>query len=143
LDKGYIVHALKDHRYEFIAVNFANADMVGHTGDFRATERAIGILDDELNRIIVTLLKEGGQGIITADHGNAEEMINGETGKPDTEHSTNRVPFFLIAPHHHYKKLGIPHSGRLRKGILANVAPTLLKIMEISKPKEMTAKALF
>jgi len=139
----YVVKALKSHHYEFIAVNFANADMVGHTGNFEATEKAIAILDVELNRIVTTLLKEGGQGIITADHGNAEEMINLKTGAPDTEHSVNKVPLFLIVPHRDYKKLGISHTAKLRKGSLANVAPTVLKMMKIPKPKEMKAKSLF
>lgn len=139
----YIIRALKDHRYEFIAVNFANADMVGHTGDIEAAKKAIKTLDFELGRVVTALLKEGGRGIITADHGNAEYMVDLETNKPDTEHSTSKVPCFLIVPHHEYKKFGIPHTAKLRSGSLSNVAPTVLKLMNIDKPKEMVAKPLF
>lgn len=139
----YVIRSIKDHRFDFIAVNFANADMVGHTGDFNAAETAVKTLDKELNRIVVALLKEGGQGIITADHGNVEEMINPKTGKPDTEHSTSKVPLYLIVPHHDYKKLGLPHSGKLSLGKLAQVAPTILKMMKVTKSKEMNAKPLF
>jgi 2,3-bisphosphoglycerate-independent phosphoglycerate mutase len=140
---NYVIKALEDHRYEFITVNFANADMVGHTGDLQAAEAAVHTLDTELERIIEVLLKEGGQGVITADHGNVEEMINVRTNQPDTEHSRNKVPLFLIVSHHHYKSLGIPRSGKLKKGKLANVAPTILKMMDIKKPPEMTEKPLF
>lgn len=139
----YIIRALKDHRYEFIAVNFANADMVGHTGDLAAAQKAVNTLDFQLERVVAALLKEGGRGIITADHGNAEQMVDPETNKPDTEHSTSKVPFFVIVPHHEYKKFGIPHTAKLRTGALANVAPTILKLMGIDKPKEMAAKPLF
>jgi 2,3-bisphosphoglycerate-independent phosphoglycerate mutase len=140
---NYLIKTIEEHRYEFIAVNFANADMVGHTGDLQAAEKAVATLDHELERVIKVLLKEGGQGIITADHGNVEEMINKRTGQPDTEHSVNRVPLFLIISHHHYKQFGIPHSRKLSKGKLCNVAPTILKFMGIKKPAEMAAKPLF
>ncbi len=142
LVSDYIIHAIKDHRFDFIAVNFANADMVGHTGDFKAVERAVKILDEELGRIVETLLKEGGRGIITADHGNAEEMQN-DNGAPNTEHSTNKVPCYLLVHHRDFKRYGIPHTGNLRKGKLANIAPTILKLMHIKQPKDMTAKPLF
>lgn len=139
----YVVEAIKSGRYDFIAVNFANADMVGHTGDLKASEIAIKTVDRELDRVISTLLKYGGQGLITADHGNVEEIINPKTGLPDTEHSTSPVPCFIIGSRHDYKRIGIPHTGKLRKGKLANVAPTILKMMGIPRPKSMTAKALF
>lgn len=138
----YVIQAIKSNRYDFIAVNFANADMVGHTGDLKASEIAIKTVDHELDRVVTALLKEGGQGLITADHGNVEEIINPKTGLPDTEHSTNAVPCFIIGSRHDYRRIGVPH-GTLRKGKLANVAPTILKMMGIAHPKEMTAKALF
>jgi len=126
--------ALTKDNYEFIAVNFANADMLGHTGNLAAAEKSVTILDGELNRIAQTMVAVGANGLITADHGNAEEMINLKTGEIDSEHSTNPVPCLLI---NYAKKV------RLQKGKLANVAPTILKIMGVTKPKEMTAKPLF
>ncbi len=139
----YVIEAIKSGRYDFIAVNFANADMVGHTGDLKASEIAIKTVDRELDRVITALLKYGGQALITADHGNVEEIINPKTGLPDTEHSANPVPCFIIGSRHDYRRMGIPRAGFLRKGKLANVAPTILKMMGLPRPKAMTAKALF
>ncbi|KKU26422.1 MAG: 2,3-bisphosphoglycerate-independent phosphoglycerate mutase 2 [Candidatus Magasanikbacteria bacterium GW2011_GWA2_46_17] len=131
----YVVKAIESGEYEFIAVNFANPDMVGHTGNFEAGKIAVRAVDREANKVIETLLKYKGRGIITADHGNVEEMINLKTGEIDTEHSTNPVPCFLV---------GIDKiSKKLRKGKLADVAPTILKMMGMGKPKEMTGKALY
>ncbi len=130
----YVVKALQKNEYEFIAVNFANADMVGHTGNLQAAQKALTALDTALNRIVETLVKVGGQGVITADHGNAEEMINLKTGEIDSEHSVNPVPFIML----NYAK-----RVRLTKGKLPQVAPTILKMMQIPKPKEMTSKPLF
>lgn len=131
----YAIGAIKSEHYEFIALNFANMDMVGHTGNFTAGQKAVKAVDQAIDRIAKTVLKHKGQLIITADHGNIEEMINAETGEPNTEHSTNPVPFILITDD---KK--IPRS--LPSGKLANVAPTILKLMGVAKPAEMTAKSL-
>ncbi len=138
-----VINALKEGRFEFIAANFANADMVGHTGDLKAGEIAVKTIDRELERIVEAILRVGGQGVITADHGNVEEIFNPKTGLPDTEHSNNPVPCFLVGSKHDYRRLGIPIGSRLHRGRLANIAPTILKMMGIPKPKEMTAKALF
>ena len=131
----YVEKALTKGSYEFICVNFANPDMVGHTGDLKAGEEAVAEVDEQVDRLIKVLQKTGGQGIITADHGNIEEMINLKTGEIDTEHSVNPVPMILLGAEH--KK------ARLKKGKLADVAPTILKMMGVKKPKEMTGKALF
>jgi len=131
----YVVGAIESGQYDFIAMNFANMDMVGHTGNFTAAQKAVSIVDAEMGRIIKVLIKNGGQAIATADHGNIEEMINESSGEPDTEHSINPVPFILINSH-----IKAPRS--LPDGKLANVAPTILKIMGIKKPAEMTAKSL-
>ncbi len=130
----FIIKALENKNFEFIAVNFANADMVGHTGNFVAGQKALSILDTQLNRIVEAMIKHNAQAILTADHGNAEEMLNLKTGEIDSEHSIYPVPCVLI---NYSKKV------RLKKGKLANVAPTILKMMDIKKPKEMTAKPLF
>lgn len=131
----YVINAIQSGQYEFIAMNFANMDMVGHTGNFAAAQKAVNIVDGEMARIIKVLIKNGGQAIVTSDHGNIEEMIDENSGEPDTEHSTSLVPFILIN-----SRVKAPH--KLSDGKLANVAPTILKIMGIAKPVEMTAKSL-
>ncbi len=137
-----IIKNIETEKYSFIAANFAASDMVGHTGNIEAAKTAIKIIDEELQKIIDSALKKNGVVIITADHGNVEEMIDAKTGEIDTEHSVNPVPFFLIATQETYKALGIK-KRELAKGKLANVAPTILKVMGIEKPKEMTGKSLF
>ncbi|MDO8499788.1 MAG: 2,3-bisphosphoglycerate-independent phosphoglycerate mutase [bacterium] len=121
--------------YDFICANFANADMVGHAGNLAAGTKAVAVIDSEVAKIIDCLKKFGGQGIITADHGNIEDMINATTGEIDTEHSVNPVPVILVASQ--WPKV------KLRKGKLADVAPTILKLMGIKKPQVMTGKSLF
>lgn len=130
-----IVGYVKKGTYDFITVNFPNADMVGHTGNFKAAQKAIRILDKEVDRLVRTVLQKNGHVIITADHGNAEEMFNEKTGEVVTEHTTNPVPFIVISKHQ--------SSLRLRKhGRLADVAPTILKLLGIEKPEEMAGKTL-
>jgi 2,3-bisphosphoglycerate-independent phosphoglycerate mutase len=131
----YLIGAIESGQYEFIAANFANPDMVGHTGVFKAGEIAVNTVDKQVQRVIKALTKCKGQGIITADHGNIEEMINLKTGEIDTEHSTNPVPFILF----NYSDRPV---RRIHKGKLANVAPTILKMMSVDKPAQMTADSL-
>ncbi|MBN3036848.1 MAG: 2,3-bisphosphoglycerate-independent phosphoglycerate mutase [Candidatus Diapherotrites archaeon] len=114
------------HGFDFVVVNYANCDMVGHTGVFSAAVKAVEAVDECLGRVIARVQELGGQAIILADHGNAEEMIM-EDGSPATYHSFNRVPCIAV-------------TGRkicLRDGALFNVAPTILELMGLSKPKEM------
>ncbi len=129
-----IIKYIKADKYNFICVNFPNPDMVGHTGDFEAGKMAVKIVDDAVKRVVDNILKKNGQIIIIADHGNADEMINSKTKEFMTEHTLNPVPFIYI-------KKGIK-KRKIKNGILADVAPSLLKIMEIEKPKEMTGKTL-
>jgi len=131
----YVEKAIIKGEFEFICVNFANPDMVGHTGVLAAGQEAVTEVDKQVERLIQALQKYGGQGIVTADHGNIEGMINLKTGEIDTEHSTNPVPMILIGGD--YAKV------KLKKGKLADVAPTILKMMGLDKPKEMTGKALW
>lgn len=123
-------------KYDFVCVNFPNADMVGHTGNYKATVKAIRIIDAQVKKIVDAVLRLNGNVVITADHGNAEEMIDEKTGEMLTEHTDNPVPFILVGKEWRKKKLK-------KKGKLCDVAPTLLKIMNISQPKEMTGKSLF
>ncbi|MBI5254478.1 phosphoglycerate mutase (2,3-diphosphoglycerate-independent), partial [Candidatus Falkowbacteria bacterium] len=129
-----IIGYLKKDTYNFICVNFPNPDMVGHTGNFEAGKKAIKIVDAGVEKIIGLLLKKNGQALIIADHGNAEEMIDLKTGEVDTEHSVNPVPCILVGKNLQVKKIS--------DGILADVAPTLLKLMGIKKAREMSGKTL-
>jgi len=119
---------IKKESADLIVLNFANGDMVGHTGDFNAAKKAAETVDKNVQKIVDEALKHDYAIIILADHGNAENMINPD-GSPNTAHTTNPVPVILID-----KDL----KPELKDGILANVAPTILKIMGLPKPKEMT-----
>lgn len=128
-----IIAKMKEVKYKFILVNFPNADMVGHTGNIEATVKAVEKVDACLGRISSFVLAQPEATLlITADHGNAEEMINLETGQVDTEHSTNPVPFIAVSR----KLLGNPQT--LPTGILSDVAPSILGILDIPQPEEMT-----
>lgn len=133
LDK--LLEALDSDKYDFIAVNFANPDMVGHTGSMEATEKAIKTVDECVGKLFDKVLSLGGCGIITADHGNAELMIDHETKRPITSHSTNPVPFLVV---------GDKYIGRelLDDGRLCDIAPTLLDMMDMKKPQEMSGHSL-
>lgn len=130
-----VVTYLKKDTYNFIVVNYPNADMLGHTGNITAAKKAIQVVDAEVKKIVTAVLSKNGTVVITADHGNAEDMMEAKTGEMMTEHSTNPVPFILVSKK--YRR------ARIKKGTLADVVPTMLKIMEIPIPKEMTGKALF
>lgn len=118
---------------DFICLNFANADMVGHTGDWNAVIKAVETVDKCVERVVTTALKNGYMIFLTADHGNADYMIN-EDGSPNTAHTKNLVPYFII---------GAGAGLKLHHGKLGDVAPTILKLMNLPKPKEMTGDVLF
>ena len=126
-----IVAELETGEPDFICLNFANADMVGHTGVFSAVVKAVETVDACVERVVTAGLKKGYSFLITADHGNADFMIN-EDGTPNTAHTTNPVPLFLIDSE--YKKIS--------NGRLSDLAPTVLKIMGLEIPEEMTGKIL-
>lgn len=131
-----VLKRLKGNMYDFVLVNFANPDMVGHTGVISAGIKACEAVDECLGKIVNTVITLNGTCIITADHGNVEEMINLTTGEIDTEHSTNPVPFIVIDKRYN-------HGGRiLPRGILGDVAPTILGILGIEKPQLMMGKNL-
>ena len=127
---------LEENLYDFILVNFANPDMVGHTGVLQAGITACEIVDQCLGKIVRTVMSVGGTVVITADHGNVEEMINLKNNEVDTEHSTNPVPFVVI------NKELIGKSRILTRGVLADVAPTILALLDIPKPNEMSGRNL-
>ena len=121
----------------FVLINYANPDMVGHTGNIGAAVKACEVVDECLGKLSDWISAYGGYMLITADHGNVEEMINAETGAIDTEHSINPVPFIAVSP----KLIG--KSVTLTSGILADVAPTVLKLLGINVPSNMTGHNLF
>ncbi len=133
-------------KYDFILANFANADMVGHTGNFEASVKAIEALDISLGKVIPAVLAAGGLIIVTADHGNVEEKIYKLTGERRTKHSINPVPFYLIGKGFERKKLRseeeIKENYKGIKGTLADVAPTILELFNLPIPSEMTGKSL-
>jgi 2,3-bisphosphoglycerate-independent phosphoglycerate mutase len=120
-------------KYDLIVVNFANPDMVGHTGDLDAAIAAVEAVDEQLIEVMIAVKEEGGAMIVTADHGNCELMIDPETGGPHTAHTTNPVPVALFNG---------PDGATIRAGRLADLAPSLLDLMGIGQPAEMTGESL-
>ena len=125
-----VIKKIKSKKYNVIIINFANPDMVGHTGVLKAAIKAVETTDDCVSDVIREVQKLNGVVLITADHGNCEEM----TGKRKTSHTTNKVPFIIVSEQK--KKI------KLRNGVLADIAPTMLYVLKIKKPKEMTGKSL-
>jgi len=123
-----------DQDYKLMVVNYANGDMVGHTGIEPAAVKAVEVLDECLAKVVAKALSKNMDVLITADHGNCEEMVNPTTGEPFTQHTTNPVPLVWIGPSAQNKKL--------KDGILADIAPTILGLLEIPKSKEMTGQNL-
>lgn len=130
-----VLEVLEKNEYDFIAINYANADMVGHTGDLAATIKAVEFLDKQLAKLSEAVLARGGNLIITADHGNADDMIDFNSDQPNTFHTKNPVPFLIVSEKFKDKKL---RDG----GVLGNIAPTILDILGIAKPRLMTKNSL-
>ena len=129
-----LVEAIKSDKYDVIVINFANPDMVGHTGVIPAAVAAVERVDSLVGDAVEAVKEVGGVMFICADHGNAEKMVDYETGKPHTAHTTNPVPFILVN--------GEPNWTLRKGGCLADIAPTLLEIMNLEQPAEMTGKSL-
>jgi len=132
--------------HDFILVNYANGDMVGHTGNFEATVEALEVLDRELRRVADAVLDVGGVMLVTADHGNAEEKLYRGSGEPRTKHTTNPVPFFLIAKEYRRENprtdAEIAAVYRKTASVLTDVAPTVIDLMGLEKPGEMMGVSL-
>ena len=127
-----VVEAINSKKYDCIILNYANPDMVGHTGVLEAAIKAIETIDECVGRVIEAVNNQDGVLLITADHGNAEQMIDYKTGEPHTAHTTNPVPLILVGM----------ENAKLREGRLADLAPTMLDIMNLEKPAEMTGESL-
>lgn len=130
-----VVEKIAAREYDVIVMNYANPDMVGHTGVMEAAIRAVEAVDDCLGRVVANVAEQGGVTVITGDHGNAEMMVEEDTGEPHTAHTVDRVPFILV---------GDAYVGRsLRQdGALKDVAPTVLEILGLEKPADMTGNSL-
>ena len=127
-----VVEAIQSDKYDCIILNYANPDMVGHTGNLEAAIKAIETIDSCVAKVVTAVEEKNGIIIMTADHGNAEQMIDYKTGEPHTAHTTNPVPLVLI---------GV-EGVKLKEGKLADLAPTMLELMELPKPEEMTGESL-
>lgn len=130
-----VLKRLKDNPYQFIVINYANGDMVGHTGDFDAARRAIEIVDENVGKVVKRLLELDAHILITADHGNSEQMVDYETGMVKTSHTTFPVELIYVANDSPGKKL-------IKRGKLSDIAPTALKLLGREIPQEMTADVL-
>ena len=130
--KNKLVDALQKEEYDFIVVNFANGDMVGHTGIYEAIEKAVAAVDECVKEVVETAKAHDYEAIIIADHGNADNAINPD-GTPNTAHSLNPVPFIYVTAN---------KNAKVADGVLADVAPSILHIMGLEQPEEMTGKNL-
>jgi 2,3-bisphosphoglycerate-independent phosphoglycerate mutase len=126
------VEAWRADRPAFGIINFANADMVGHTGVIAAAVQAVETVDESLGRVLASVRETGGVCVVTADHGNADHMLEPD-GSPNTAHSLNPVPLVVTSPGIHLRQQG---------GVLADVAPTVLELLGIAKPVQMTGHSL-
>ena len=129
-----LVEAIHSGKYDLIVCNYANGDMVGHTGVYEAAIKAVETLDECLGRVEAALLEAGGDALVTADHGNCEQMIDYQSGQHHTQHTTELVPLVYIGK----RQLSLDPAG----GILADIAPTLLGLMSLPQPAEMTGRNL-
>ncbi len=127
-----VLESIEKEQYDAIILNYANPDMVGHTGNLEAAVKAIEVIDECVQKVVDKVIEKNGLIMMTADHGNIEQMIDYKTGEPHTAHTTNPVPLVLIGGE------GI----KLKTGKLADLAPTMLELMEFPKPEEMTGESL-
>lgn len=128
-----LIEEIKSKQYDVIICNFANPDMVGHTGNFDATVKAIEVIDHCLSKIIPALIDVGGEALITSDHGNAEVMFDEGTKQPHTAHTHELVPCIYVGRKARFIKTN---------GKLSDISPTMLYLMDIPKPQEMTGESL-
>lgn len=127
-----VLEAIKSEKYNAIILNYANPDMVGHTGNLEAAVKAIETIDECVGKVVEAVEEKNGVLLITADHGNAEQMIDYKTGEPHTAHTTNPVPLILVGM----------ENAKLKTGKLADLAPTMLDIMGLEKPEEMSGESI-
>ena len=127
---GKVVAKILERKYSLIIINFANTDMVGHTGSLPAAIKAVEAVDKCLGEVLHAIEEVGGAALITADHGNCEDMVD-DKGNPITSHTTNPVPLYLFGD-----------DRKIKNGRLEDIAPTILQLLDIEKPELMTGKSL-
>jgi 2,3-bisphosphoglycerate-independent phosphoglycerate mutase len=132
-----LIAALRQRLYDFCLVNFPNADMLGHTGNIKATIKGVEVIDQQLGRVYEAVKALDGILLITGDHGNAEAMLDSLTGEPQHEHTTNPVPLLVVGERYRNRRI------TLRSGALSDVAPTILDILGLPKPAEMLGISVF
>lgn len=139
-----LIGILQEKPYDFVVINYANADMVAHTGNEAAAKVAIKVLDECMNKLVKHVLGSGGQMLITADHGNVEIMHNPQSGNMDTKHNTSPIPLWYLTPNNHRIKTAAQLAMQEReiRGLLSDLAPTILEIMGLPKPPEMQGESL-
>lgn len=139
-----LVEAIEEKAYDFILTNYANADIIAHTGNMEASIKAVEIINAAIDRVVKATLATDSILIITADHGNVERLANPMTGEPETKHDANPVPIYLVA--NEYKRprsdAEVKSAERTSIGVLSDIAPTILELMHIPKPEEMTSQSL-
>jgi 2,3-bisphosphoglycerate-independent phosphoglycerate mutase len=128
-----LIQAIESSRFDAIICNYANCDMVGHTGDYSAAMKSVNVVDECLEKVLASMLKIGGDTLITADHGNVETMYDATTQQPHTQHTTLPVPLVYVGD----KTITLSQGGSL-----ADIAPTILSLMNLPKPAEMTGRSL-
>ena len=131
-----LLEAIEFDKFDLIVVNYANTDMVGHTGDIGAAIKAVETVDNCLGKVVAAALAKGGAVVVTADHGNAEQMFDEETKQAHTAHTINLVPLIIASEELRGKKI------KIREGVLGDVAPTVLELLNLPQPTEMTGKSL-
>ncbi len=138
-----VIEALNDDSFDFILINYANADTMGHTGNLEAGLKAVAIINDEIGKLIKAAESRNATLIITSDHGNIEEMLNPMTAQIETQHDPNPVPFYLMAPEFKNRKFANwKNLSSEVTGVLSDIAPTILELMGIPKPPEMNGESL-
>ncbi len=141
---GRLLESIEEKIFDFILVNYANPDMIAHTGNYNASVKAVRVIDEQVGKITENCLRNNAFLIITSDHGNIERVFNPQTGMPETQHDPSPVPIYLVAPE--FKRIKndqqIHESERGSVGVLADIAPTVLELMGVPKPAEMTGQSL-
>jgi 2,3-bisphosphoglycerate-independent phosphoglycerate mutase len=139
-----VVEVIKKQEFDVVVVNFANADMVAHTGNFNAGVIAVQTVDEQLGRLVTACEETGSYLVVTSDHGNAEVMIDAMTGSPETSHDPSPVPIYILGPEFKREKTQQQADATENEaiGILSDVAPTILDILQIPKPETMSGQSL-
>ncbi len=139
-----LVESIEENAFDFILANYANPDMIAHTGNYEACLKAVKIIDEQIGKVVKAVLESGAVLIITSDHGNMEKVFDPLTGEPETKHNPSPVPIYLVAKElqHQKTEAEIRLLEKENIGVLADVSPTILELMHISKPKEMTGQSL-